>query len=224
MASQGSDKLKAMLALAQERARAAQATLAAVPTDAETNRVESLLDRNEALPDPRALSRLYLSKDLVERLPDDEDSASPPSPTPELSPQPAPAVAVAPAPAMPAEATPGTAEPAAEPQRKEAAPARPPMSPAQIREVMRELHEQFASNSYVTYEAKPLPVDVIPMPEEEVDPAELVEEPNELFYVLGAVVALVVIGVFVVLALNGPLRYRPPAAGPSASPSASARR
>jgi hypothetical protein len=67
-------------------------------------------------------------------------------------------------------------------------------------------------------------VDVIPMPEEEVDPAELVEEPNELFYVLGAVVALVVIGVFVVLALNGPLRYRPPAAGPSASPSASARR
>ena len=79
VASQGSDKLKAILAQAQETARAAQAAQAAMPAPT-TERVEALLDRDEALPDSRALARLYRSKDLVERLPDDEASATPPAP------------------------------------------------------------------------------------------------------------------------------------------------
>ena len=88
---------------------------------------------------------------------------------------------------------------------------------------MKELQQQFTTNTYKTYEAKPNPVDVIPMPEEDEEQAEVIEETNELYYVAGALIALVLIWVFVVLALNGPLRYRPPAGRPSPGPSASAR-
>ncbi|MFN2465042.1 MAG: hypothetical protein ABR598_02115 [Candidatus Dormibacteria bacterium] len=182
MASQGSDKLKAIIAEARDRAEAARAAGPAPRTAAETRRIEALLDRGEALPDPRALARLYQSKELVEKLPDDEDE------------------------------TPSTQAPPSD-----AAPGRPPLSPAQVREVMSELTEQFTANTYMTYEAKPLPEDVIPVPEEA--EAFATEEPNELFYLAGAIVAIVVIGVFVLLALNGPLRYRPPAGGATPSPS-----
>jgi hypothetical protein len=215
MASQGSDKLKAILADARAKADAARAAGGPERTPAETRRIEALLDRNEALPDPRALARMYQSKELVEKLPDDEESApNAPSTAPDAaSPAPRPVTVEA-----PAEATPdrrGT---------EEAAYARPPLSPAQIREVMNELKEQFTGGSYVTYEAKALPEDVIPMPEEETDETVPIEEPNELFYIAGAVIAMVVIGIFVVLALNGPLRYQPPPGGSSPSPAASAHR
>jgi hypothetical protein len=219
MASQRSDKLKEILAQAQHKARAAQAAQAAAPALTETDRIESLLDRNEALPDSRALARLYRSKDLVERLPDDEDSATPASPAVAPEAPSAPLVAESPEPA-PGDAT-GAPDPA---QAARQAPARPPLSPAQIREVMNELREQFTSGTYMTYEAKPNPVDVIPMPEDDYVAPEPVEETNELFYVVGAVIALAVIGIFVLLAFNGPLRYRPPAGGAAPSPSASANR
>ena len=220
MASQGSDKLKAILAQAQEKARAAQAATAAAAAaaPAETRRVEALLDRNEALPDPRALSRLYRNKELVERLPDDEDqavgAASTPPPAPTPPPPPAPESPVA-----------AAAVPVVRDDRDTAQPKRPPLSPAQIRDVMNELQAQFPSAPYQTFEARPLPDDVIPMPDEpEDETAVVLAEPNEAFYIVGALVALVVIGVFVLLALNGPLRYRPPAGAASPAPSASAHR
>lgn len=215
MASQGSDKLKAILAQAQAKAQAVQATQAALPELARTDRVEALLDRNEALPDPRALARMYRSHDLVARLPEDEDSAVPDAPV-------APANVPAPPPPLPA--LPDAAEAARVAPRL---PDRPPLSPAQIREVMNELRGQFTPGSYMTYEATPNPVDVIPMPEDDEVGAgpveEPLEEPSERFYLAGALIAMAVIGIFVLLALNGPLRYRPPAAVPSSSPSASAR-
>jgi hypothetical protein len=193
LASQGSDKLTAILAEARAKAEAARAAGPPQRTPAETRRVEALLDRNEALPDSRALARLYQSQELVEKLPEDEDSSPPP-------------------------AAPGP-EPSAS-----AGPSRPPLSRAQIREVMNELTEQFTGNSYVTYEAKPLPLEVIPMAASDGPEVVPIEEPNELFYIVGAVVAMLVIGIFLVLALNGPLRYHPPAGGPSPSPSASTHR
>lgn len=226
MASQGSDKLKAILAQALEKARAAQAARAAEPAPTQTQRVEALLDRNEALPDSRALARLYRSKDLVERLPDDEDSPTPQSPAAaELPPVSRLMVAAEPKDLDPVAIEAPALEPPTAPS-PDAAPSRPPLSPAQIREVMKELQDQFTSNTYMTYEAKPRPVDVIPMPEVEEEEETVVpmEEPNEAFYVAGALIALLVIGVFFVLALNGPLRYRPPASGPGPSPSASAPR
>ena len=220
MASQGSDKLKAILAAAQEKARAAQAAAAAESAaPSETKRVEALLDRNEALPDPRALARLYREKTLVERLPEDEEQAVGAAPAP------------APAPAAPAPAPeerevyrpPATAAvPKPPPVDDRAEPKRPPLSPSQIREVMNELQAQFPSGTYQTFEAKPLPEDHIPLPElPEDETAEVLEEPREIFYILGTLIALVVIAVFVLLALNGPLRYRPPAGGATPSPSAS---
>jgi hypothetical protein len=214
MASQGSDKLKAILADARAKAEAARAAGGPEGSPTETRRIEALLDRNGALPDPRALARMYQSKELVEKLPDDEESTpSAPSTAPAAA---LPASRRA-APEAPPEATPAGRD------TEEAAYARPPLSPAQIREVMNELKEQFTGGSYVTYEAKALPEDVIPMAEEEIDETVPIEEPNELFYIAGAVIAMVVIGIFVVLALNGPLRYKPPPASPP-SPSASAHR
>lgn len=211
MASQRSDKLKAILAQAQQKAQAAQATRAATPALAPTDGIEALLDHNAALPDPRALARLYRSHDLVVRLPEDDDSAVPAAPVAVAeSPPPPPAAAELPYAAEPAPAAPGP-------------PDRPPLSPAQIREVMNELRGQFTAGSYMTYEAKPNPVDVIPMPEEDEVVAAPIVELNERFYIAGALIALAVIGIFFLLALNGPLRYRPPAAGPSPGPSASAR-
>jgi hypothetical protein len=212
LASQGSDKLKAILAAAQEKARAAQAAAATETSPVgETTRVEALLDRNEALPDPRALARLYREKELVERLPEDEEQAVGPAPSaPPAAPGPTPEVYSPPV---------AAAAPLADPHPE---PRRPPLSPAQIREVMNELQSQFPSGVYQTFEAKPLPDDVIPMPEEDDDRAlEQLQEVNESFYILGALFAFAVVGVFVFLALNGPLRYRPPAAGPTPSPSAS---
>ncbi|HEV1997166.1 MAG TPA: hypothetical protein VGR61_03420, partial [Candidatus Dormibacteraeota bacterium] len=101
-------------------------------------------------------------------------------------------------------------------------PMRPSLSATQIREVMNELQAKFPSGTYKTFEPKPLPDDVIPMPEDPDEAAVVpVEEPREIFYILGAVLALVIIAVFVLLALNGPLRYRPPAGGASPSPSVS---
>lgn len=211
MASQGSDKLRDILAAAKEKSLAAQAAAAAgvAGAPAATNRVEALLDRNEVLPDPRALARLYRDKTLVERLPDDEEHA------------------VGPAPGAPVTGTAIYSPPVAPPVRPveapEPEPRRPPLSPTQIREVMSELQAQFPSGTYQTFEARPLPDDVIPTSE---DPdgmaAEPIEEPREIFYMLGAVLALVIIVVFVLLALNGPLRYRPPAGRATPGPSASA--
>ncbi|MGI8609886.1 MAG: hypothetical protein ACR2MY_11760 [Candidatus Dormibacteria bacterium] len=209
MSSQSSDKLKTILAAAKERSLAAQAA-AAAPPNAETHRVDALLDRTESLPDPRALSRLYRDKELVDRLPDDEEQAIGPSTSTPPTDSRAPAVYSPPV----ATAISGGTEAATQPRR-------PPLSPTQIREVMQELQEHFSSGTYRTFEAKPLPDDVIPMtddPEEET--VAVPEEPREIFYILGAVLALGIIAVFVILALNGPLRYRAPAGGATPSPSA----
>ena len=73
MASQPSAKLKAILAEARARAEATKAAGAATPPTRETQRIEALLDRNEDLPDPRALARMYREKTLVERLPEDDN-------------------------------------------------------------------------------------------------------------------------------------------------------
>jgi hypothetical protein len=210
--SQGSDRLKAILAEAKAKASAAQAAGPTEASVAETQRVEALLDRNEALPDPRALSRLYRSKDLVERLPEDEDSA--PATPGIYRAQPG----VIHPPPRGADAAPTEVAAAPEPRADEV--KRPPLSPAQIREVVEQLKERFGEGSYTTYEPKALPVEVIPSLEEPEAEVEAIEEPREIFYIVGTVVALVVIGVFVLLALNGPLRYRPPA-GPSPSPTTS---
>ncbi|MDQ6746647.1 MAG: hypothetical protein M3010_00870 [Candidatus Dormibacteraeota bacterium] len=203
MSPEVSDKLKAILEDARARAQRAQAAAAAPPNAVETNRVEALLGRDEALPDPRALARLYREKGLAERLPDDEGAAG--------------------SPVAPAENAPPVYEAPGSPGSDRVPPARPPLSPAQIREVMSELQEQFTPRSYLTFEAKPLPEDVIPMAEDDPLEPEAAPEPSERFYLAGALIAMVVIGIFVVLALNGPLRYKPPPGGPTPSPSASAR-
>ena len=206
MTSQGSDKLKAILAAAGARARAAQATATAAAGEAaaETSRPEALLDRNEALPDSRALARLYRNNELVERLPEDEEHPVAP-------------ISTAAPPAIPATRAPSA------PGHDRAEPGHPPLSPAQIRDVMTELEARFPSRSYRTFEAKPLPEDVIPMPPDEGD-GEAVQETNQPFYILGAILALAVIGVFVYLALNGQLQRHPPTGGATPAPSVSAHR
>ena len=215
MASQPSDKLKAILAEARARADASRATGTAPVSTRETHRVEALLDRNEELPDPRALARMYRQKSLVEQLPEDDDHAAPPpvAPAPppthvEDLPERGPALYTPPVTRLPAEPRPDHA----------------PLSPDQIREVMNELRQQFTSHEYATYEPRPLPEEVIPFADEpdEEEGAPPVADTAGIFYVIGTILALVLIGGFVLLAVNGPLRYRPPTPTPSA-PSTSAR-
>jgi hypothetical protein len=187
--SQGSDRLRAILASAKEKAQAAQAALPQGHAAAETRGVEALLDRNEALPDPRALARMYRERELVERLPEDEEHT------------PAPATAAAP----------GAA----------AEPARPHLSPAQIRAVMNELQERFTAGTYEVYEPTRRPDEFIPATyqEWEEDVAPPLEAPSGTVYIAGAVGALLIIGVLVLLAIYGPLLSRPPA-GATPTPTA----
>jgi hypothetical protein len=204
VASQGNDRLKAILAQARARAAAAESAGPPAPPPGETHRVEALLDKGEALPDPRALARLYKDKTLVARLPEDEDAAA----------------------AGQQGAPPGSGGSIAVEDRADPVPSRPPLNPTQIREVMNELKEQFESKAYVTFEAKPNPIDVIPMAEEpdaEEGPEPLAET-HEGFYILGGILAILVVGLFVLLTVSGPLRYRAPAGAPSPSASASAGR
>jgi len=155
-----------------------------------------LLDRNQALPDARALARLYRNNELVDRLPEDDEHPL------VVIPKPVPAVPVDHAP-----------------------PGRPPLSPVQIREVMNELQAQFPSRTYRTFEARPLPEDVIPMPNQDADEeAGELEGINQPFYILGALLLLAVVGVLVYLALNGQLLSHPPAGGATPAPSVSAPR
>gem|GEM_PF-3543402 len=175
----------------------------------ETQRVETLLDRNEALPDPRALARMYKQKSLLERLPDDDDHApSPAGPQPDSEE------------VLPDRGRPVYTPPTAKAPGADTRPSHAPLSPAQIREVMNDLREQFTAHEYATYEARSLPEDVIPFDDEPDADGPPPGEPREIFYVIGTIVAILVIGVFILLALGGPLRYRPPASTPSPHASA----
>ena len=81
---------------------------------------------------------------------------------------------------------------------------------------MNDLRERFTAHEYTTYEARPLPDDVIPFDDEpEAEGPPPVAETAGIFYVIGTIVAMVLIGGFVLLAVNGPLRYRAPNPGPS---------
>jgi len=85
---------------------------------------------------------------------------------------------------------------------------------------MDQLRQQFGDTDYVTFVPRPVVAEVIPLADDA--PAESAET-RDVVYLLGTIVAVLVIGVFVFLALQGPLRYRPPATGGSPSPGAAAR-
>src|SRR5258708_2049272 len=71
--SQGSDKLRDILRRAKERSAATIALPAAQERAQSEAGIESLLDRSQPMPDPRALSRLYKEQALASRLPDSID-------------------------------------------------------------------------------------------------------------------------------------------------------
>lgn len=220
--SQGSDKLRDILRRAKERSAATIALPAAQERAQAEAGIESLLDRSQPLPDPRALSRLYKEQALASRLPDsiDDEVAAATGTQPMVTGgPPVPGVAVG-------EETPPPPVWADE----EAAPAtQPAMSAAEIRDVMRTLQSEFGQG-YTIFEP--------PKPKEEEDQyaraiqeqrdrelaelkrlAEESERSSWLFLLGGALVA-VVVGIFIYLAATGPLQAPAPKVTPSATASA----
>src|SRR5258708_12785183 len=87
--SQGSDKLRDILRRAKERSAATIALPAAQERAQSEAGIESLLDRSQPMPDPRALSRLYKEQALASPLPDPihaKPSPAPPTPPPPRAP------------------------------------------------------------------------------------------------------------------------------------------
>src|SRR5258708_5686256 len=123
--SQGSDKLRDILRRAKERSAGTIAAPAAQERAQSEAGIESLLDRTQPLPDPRALSRLYKEQALASRLPESIDGDVAPA---------APGVSTADDTPPP----PVWAEEAAAP-----VPSQPSMSAAEIKEVMRTLQSEF---------------------------------------------------------------------------------
>ncbi|GAC1332156.1 MAG: hypothetical protein NVSMB17_10930 [Candidatus Dormibacteria bacterium] len=192
MASQPSDRLKAMVAAARAMAEDHASAPGAGPR--QTADVEPLLDRARELPDARALARMYRDRDLDARLPDDAD---PPTAGALYTPPPAASPGVAPA------------------------PARAPLSPAQVRAVMGQLSEQFGVREYTTFAPRTVVPEVVPPADEPPgDPGET----RDAFYLVGTLVAIIIIAVFIFLALRGPLRYSAPAPPAGPSPSSVTRR
>ncbi len=209
--SQGSDKLRDILRRAKERSAATIAVPAAQERAQSEAGVESLLDRSQPLPDPRALSRLYKEQALASRLPENIDDEVAAIGTP-----PAPSVGAgeeAPPPPVWAE------EPAA-------GATQPAMSAAEIREVMSTLQSEFG-RGYTIFEP--------PKPKEEEDQyARALEEQRDRelaelkrlaeesarsswLYLLGGALVAVVVAVFIYLAASGPLHTPAPVITPSAS-------
>lgn len=220
--SQGSDKLRDILRRARDRSAATIAMPAAQERAQSEAGIESLLDRSQPLPDPRALSRLYKEQALASRLPDSIDD--------EVAAASGPPTVAAGAPPVPGVTTGAEAPPPPVWAEEAAAPAtQPAMSAAEIREVMRTLQSEFGQG-YTIFEP--------PKPKEEEDhyaraiqdqrDLELAElkrlaeesERSSWLYLLGAALVAVVVGVFIYLAATGPL-HAPPA--PQATPSATAR-
>jgi hypothetical protein len=178
--------------------------------------VEALLDKSQPLPDPKALSRLYREQTLAE-LPDESDEA-----------------------ARASTATSGAPPAAPGPSAQQPLPSggvisQPPMSPAEMRAVMKSLQEQFSTSTYKVYEVPKAPPDdfgAVHLPEQqELERQELERQELEqtlerlasdarrsnLVYMVGAVLVVVVIGTFIYLATSGPLKAPAPSPTPSAS-------
>lgn len=210
--SQPGNKLMQILDDARERSARSRALREHFPQAAGASgqasgaAVEDLLDKNRDLPDPLALARLYRSPELVERLPDEDDARPGPSFQPPGS------AGQAPAP----ETTVGGGGP--DPGAMELMD-RPRFSAEEVREVMAQLRQKFGSaEGYAVYQPAPPMDDALPglLPEPEpVAPARS----SEWLYLLGGLVALLVIGVFVYLAVVGPLSYHPPSSAPTFKPS-----
>jgi hypothetical protein len=211
--SQPSDRLRDILHRARERS--ATAASAAVPAAQQRAQgqatVESLLDKSQPLPDPRALSRLYRDQAL-EQLPEESDDAAA-----------APAQPLAPTATTDWQNTPAPA-PAAEPVLTQ-----PILSPAEIRAVMNSLQEKFSTSSYRLFEVPKGPVDDFAessrREQEERERAELEQlaveaKQSNLVSIMGALLVILVIGAFIWLATSGPLKAKP---APSVTPSASAK-
>jgi hypothetical protein len=185
--SQPSDKLKAIL----EQAKARTAAQAAEHATAREAGPTDLVDKDAALPDPRALARLYQSADLKEKLPE-IPPAGPAEPRPAGQGM------------LPAGPT---------------AVTRPSMTPAELRAVMAELQDTFhvSDRSYETYELSSSPVDDLPVvtdEEKELERAEAMATVAEAtggtgLYLLGAGLVLLVVIIFVLLAVNGVGPFKP---------------
>ncbi|HEV3234910.1 MAG TPA: hypothetical protein VG329_10220 [Candidatus Dormibacteraeota bacterium] len=201
---QPSDRLKAILEQAKVRTAAQAAEYArtreADPTD--------LVNKDAALPDPRALARMYQSEDLRAKLTDVETPAAG-----EAHAQP-PGWDALPAPAP----RPGGGEAETLADERDAT-SRPSMTPAQMRAVMAELQETFqvSDRSYETYELSSRPLDDLPVISEEERERERAEAIAALSEgsggiwpsLLGAGLVLVVVVIFVLLAINGVGPFKP---------------
>lgn len=213
--SQPGDKLKAVLKRAREATPRPMGK--ALPGAAESG-ARDLVDRNAALPDSRALARLYQSEELRRDLPDDDIQAMSRKRGPGWEELPPPA----------------GRDGAAQVESPEAA-TRPSMSVAEIRSVMVDLAERFnvSSDSYETYSLSSRPYDDYEDPsfaearekekleiEEAVAAVEAAAR-GEWVYLLGAVLALAVVLLFIFLALNGVGPFKP-APSPATSPASTA--
>ena len=226
---QASDRLRDILERA--RARSAEAAPAPAPEPAQAEAtVEALLDRNQPLPDPRALSRLYKEQALAARLPENLEA--------EVEPPPAPGTAApgwgdlpAPAPLPHPGATDDPPPPPvwAEPETHTTITSPPPLSAAELRTVMQKLQSDFGG-SYALYELPKAPADdsVARSMQAEWDEelaelkrlAEESQQSNKVF-IIGALVVVVVLGAFIYLAAFGPLKA-PPTPTVSPTPTAAA--
>jgi hypothetical protein len=217
---QTSDRLRDIL----QRAKARSAgTLAAAPDQRQPEAsVEALLDRNQPLPDPRALSRLYQQQALAVRLPEsleaEAEVASAQQPY-------APGFSDLPAPVPRPEAAEGGPQPPVWAD-EEPHPSQPAMSPSEIRSVMQKLQSEFGG-TYAVFETPQAP------PEDFVTPGLQEDRDRELaelkrlaeesaasswIFMVGSVIVVVILATFIYLAAAGPLRAAPtPVATPAAT-------
>jgi len=172
-ASQPSDRLRQIL---REHSRAAGGP---PPRQAPLAPGDALLEREGALPDALALARLYRNKDLVERLPEEDDVAAPESAPP-------PAVIV---------------------ERGKQYVQSPPLSPSEVRAAIRQLQVEFSPHdAYQLIEPARREEELLPLVEELELREEAEPEGEGLRLALTGAVILLVVGVFIWLALFGPLR------------------
>jgi hypothetical protein len=149
------------------------------------------LNREGKLPDAMALARLYRERELVERLPDEDEAALATAPPTTPQPEVAPTVV----------------------ERGKQYAQSPPMSAAEVRAAIRQLQVEFQTHD--AYQVIDRPVRVEPTlvaPEVEPEP-EL--EREGLRAAIAGILILLVVGGFIWLALYGPLRAPTPRTSPS---------
>jgi hypothetical protein len=185
-----SDRLRAIIEAGRAAAAETAAATAATPGPSE---VKNLVDKNTALPDALALRRLFQSEELERQLApeDDEGSARPPTASP-LRPAPTDELAAG----APIATT-------------------APMSAAEVRLVLAELQQTFGEGSYTVRESKSRPEEIVVDPNAEEEP---VFTPDR-GWVVGTLIAVVLIAGFIYAITLGPLK---PAPAPEATPSPSA--